>query len=48
MRNQGDNDRLIDEQIEKEFRALEQMAKIQEINRANNKERKNVNIQKEG
>jgi hypothetical protein len=47
MRTEKDNQRLVDEQIEKEFRVLEDLAHIQKINKANKKERKYVNIQKE-
>jgi len=38
---------LLDEQIEKEFRELERMEHIQNINRLNKTKRKYVNIQKE-
>lgn len=47
MRTEKDNQRLVDEQIEKEFRVLEDLANIQKINKANKKERKYVDIQKE-
>lgn len=47
MRTEKDNQRLVDEQLEKEFRALEDLARIQKINEANKKERKYVDIQKE-
>ena len=47
MRTEKDGQRLVDEQIEKEFRVLEDLANIQKINKANKKERKYVNIQKE-
>ena len=47
MRTEKDEQRLVDEQIEKEFRVLEDLAHIQKINKANKKERKYVDIQKE-
>lgn len=47
MRTEKDEQRLVDEQIEKEFRVLEDLAHIQKINKANKKKRKYVNIQKE-
>ena len=47
MRTEKDNQKLVDEKIEKEFRVLEDLANIQKINKANKKERKYVNIQKE-
>lgn len=47
MRTEKDNQRLVDEQLEKEFRVLEDLARIQKINEANKKERKYVDIQKE-
>ncbi len=47
MRTEKDNQKLVDEQLEKEFRVLEDLAQIQKINEANKKERKYVDIQKE-
>ena len=48
MRTEKDKQDLVDEQLEKEFKILEQLEKIQEINKKNKIERKHVIIQKEG
>ncbi len=48
MRTEKDKQDLVDEQLEKEFKILEQLEKIQEINKKNKTERKHVIIQKEG
>ena len=48
MRTEKDKQKLVDEQLEKEFRILEHLEKIQEINKKNKIERKHVIIQKEG
>ena len=47
MRTEKDKQKLVDEQLEKEFRILEQLEKIQQINKKNKTERKHVIIQKE-
>ena len=47
MRTEKDKQKLVDEQLEKEFRILEHLEKIQEINKKNKIERKHVIIQKE-
>ena len=47
MRTEKDKQKLADEQLEKEFKILEQLARIQEINKKNKIERKHVIIQKE-
>lgn len=47
MRTEKDKQNLVDEQLEKEFRILEQLEKIQQINKKNKTERKHVIIQKE-
>lgn len=48
MRTEKDEQDLVDEQLEKEYRILEQLEKIQEINKKNKTERKHVIIQKKG
>jgi hypothetical protein len=48
MRTEKDEQDLVDEQLEKEYRILEQLKKIQEINKKNKTERKHVIIQKKG
>jgi hypothetical protein len=48
MRTEKDKQDLVDEQLEKEFKILEQLARIQDINKKNKIERKHVIIQKEG
>lgn len=48
MRTEKDKQDLVDEQLEKEFKILEQLARIQKINKKNKIERKHVIIQKEG
>jgi len=48
MRTEKDKQDLVDEQLEKEFKILEQLEKIQEINKKNKIERKHIIIQKEG
>ena len=47
MRTEKDKQKLVDEQLEKEFKILEQLARIQDINKKNKIERKHVIIQKE-
>lgn len=47
MRTEKDKQDLVDEQLEKEYKILEQLARIQEINKKNKTERKHVIIQKE-
>lgn len=48
MRTEKDEQNLVDEQLEKEYRILEQLEKIKEINKKNKTERKHVIIQKKG
>lgn len=48
MRTEKDEQDLVDEQLEKEYRILEQLEKIKEINKKNKTERKHVIIQKKG
>ena len=47
MRTEKEKQELVNEQLEKEYKILEHLEKIQEINKKNKIERKHVIIQKE-